>query len=164
MSFLVRLAAKEDAAAITHLTRQLGYPATESDTLQNLSIILEKNNEAVFVATQDNKVIGWIGVFTTIHLASGPSCEILGLVVDTMHHRKGVGKKLLEEARDWARQQGHQLLRVRANVKRKEAHKFYNRMGFKETKEQKILNLRYRNQSSSSVSWMYNCSRAMSNK
>jgi N-acetylglutamate synthase-like GNAT family acetyltransferase len=141
MIITIRQAAKEDVPAITDLTCQLGYPITEAATLNNLSIILQNKNETILVAEYENKVIGWIGVFKTVHLASGPHCEIGGLVVDAMYHRKGVGKKLIEQAKLWCSQQGNHSLRVRCNIKRKEAHQFYAQLGFKEVKEQKIFEI-----------------------
>jgi GNAT superfamily N-acetyltransferase len=141
MNFSIRTAVKDDAPTIANLSCQLGYPITEAATRENLSIILQNSNETIFVAIYENKVIGWIGVFKTVQLASGPHCEIGGLVVDAAYHRNGVGKKLVAQARHWGQQQGNHLLRVRCNVKRKEAHQFYHQLGFKEIKEQKIFEI-----------------------
>ena len=141
MDFLIRTAVKDDAAAIAGLSGQLGYPISREATLDNLSIILQNNNETIFVALHEDKVIGWIGVIKTIHLASGPHCEIGGLVVHADYHRKGIGKKLVDQARLWSLQQDQHMLRVRCNVKRKEAHRFYFQLGFSEKKEQKIFEI-----------------------
>lgn len=141
MNILVRTAVKEDATAIAGLSTQLGYPISPEATMDNLSIILQNNTETIFVAQHENKIIGWIGVYKTVHLATGPHCEIGGLVVDTDYHRKGVGKKLADKARQWSQQQGYHLLRVHCNVKRKDAHRFYHQLGFTEIKEQKVFEI-----------------------
>jgi N-acetylglutamate synthase-like GNAT family acetyltransferase len=141
MPISIRQATKEDTPAITHLTCQLGYPISEAATLSNLSTILQNSSETVFVAVQENKVVGWAGVSMKVYLVSGPHCEINGLVVDAMHHRKGIGKKLIEQAKLWSKQQGNHSLRVRCNRIRTEAHQFYTQLGFKEVKEQKIFEI-----------------------
>jgi N-acetylglutamate synthase-like GNAT family acetyltransferase len=139
MIITIRQAIKEDAPAITDLTCQLGYPITEAATLNNLSSILQNRRETVLVAVHENKVIGWTGVSMRVYLVSGSHCEINGLVVDAMYHRKGIGKKLIAEAKLWSKEQGNHSLRVCCNRVRKEAHKFYVQLGFKEVKEQKIF-------------------------
>ncbi len=141
MSIFIREASNEDVPAITDLTGQLGYPVTEDDARSTLSFILKNNRETIFVALLDEKVIGWIGVFKSVHLASGFICEIGGLVVDAGHHRKGIGQQLMEQARQWSKKQGSETLLVRANVKRKQAHQFYQQLGFTEIKEQKVFKM-----------------------
>jgi GNAT superfamily N-acetyltransferase len=141
MDFLIRTALKDDADSIAGLSGQLGYPISREETLENLSIILQTSNETIFVALHEDKVIGWIGVFKTVHLASGPHCVIGGLVVHDDYHRKGVGKKLVDQALHWSRQQCQHLVRVRCNMKRKEAHGFYVQLGFTEKKEQKVFEI-----------------------
>jgi GNAT superfamily N-acetyltransferase len=139
MSISIREAIKEDAAALTGLTCQLGYPITETDLLKNLDHILQDPGETVFVALYENKVIGWIGVFKSVHLTSGPLCEISGLVIDSSHRGKGIGRQLVERVKQWSLEQGENILRVRANTIRKEAHRFYYQLGFKDVKDQKVF-------------------------
>ena len=141
MNFLIREAKKEDAPAITNLSNQLGYNIAETATLYNLSVILQNTGEVVFVALHENKTIGWIHIFKTIRVESGPFCEIGGLVVDALYLRKGVGKKLVEQAKLWSHKHSDHSLRVRCNLRRKEAHQFYCQLGFKETKEQKVFEI-----------------------
>ena len=74
-------------------------------------------------------------------LESGSFYEILGMVVDEAYQNLGIGKRLVQEAIRWSRNQGALSLRVRSNVKRKQAHIFYMRQGFAEMKEQKVFSL-----------------------
>jgi PhnO protein len=50
-----------------------------------------------------------------------------------------VGKLLLEAAVGWAAEQGYGKLRVRSNVVREEAHRFYEREGFQRIKTQAVF-------------------------
>jgi GNAT superfamily N-acetyltransferase len=50
---------------------------------------------------------------------------------------KGIGKLLIDEVKHWAKEKGINKLSLRCNVKRTEAHLFYEHLGFKEIKQQK---------------------------
>ena len=142
MSLSARKAIVADSAAITKLSNQLGYSITETDTLANLSVIFQSDKDIVVVALWNNEIAGWIHVFNTIRVESGRFCEIGGLVVDEQYQRKGIGRLLVNEARRWTTEQGVSSLRVRCNIKRTEAHDFYESIGFKENKQQKVFEIK----------------------
>ena len=73
----------------------------------------------------------------TVTLESGPSAEIAGLVVDEETRGAGVGARLVAEAEAWAAGAGFARMRVRSNVKRNRARRFYERAGFVVTKRQR---------------------------
>ena len=137
MSISTRIIKETDAPIITQLSGQLGYSITEEQTLKNIKTILEHKDHDAFVAEDDGQVIGWIGVMQSITLESYPHCEVKGLVIDDAYRHKGIGKLLLEKAKEWGRSRGNSKLRLRCNAKRLETHLFYEHLGFKETKMQK---------------------------
>ncbi|MDR0264120.1 MAG: GNAT family N-acetyltransferase [Sphingobacterium sp.] len=63
----------------------------------------------------------------------------MGLVFDNQYRGQGLGRLLTKEATDWASSFGCCRLRVRCNVIRTESHKFYESLGFKLKKEQKVF-------------------------
>jgi len=130
----------EDAAIIAALSRQLGYTISVEQTLQNINALLQSEQHAVFVAVDDN-VIGWTGVSYSISPESPPLCEIHGLVIDEQYRNKGIGKLLIEKAKQWSRNRGVGKLRLRCNVKRTATHKFYEHLGFSEIKQQKVFEI-----------------------
>ena len=66
-----------------------------------------------------------------------PHCEINGLVIDENYRGKGIGKLLIERVMQWAKEKGNANLSLHCNVRRTDAHKFYEHLGFKEVKQQK---------------------------
>jgi GNAT superfamily N-acetyltransferase len=126
-----------DAVAVNLLSQQLGYPLSVQQTLQNIHAVLESKDHTAFVAVTDNKIIGWIGAAQSIMLEIMPHCEINGLVIDENYRGKGVGRLLVERVKQWAKEKGNDTLTLRCNVKRTDAHLFYEHLGFKETKQQK---------------------------
>ena len=76
MNLSIREAREEDAPTLADLCAQLGYPITEAATLHNLQCLFQRKDEMIFVAMDDNKVIGWTGVALRTYLVSGAICEI----------------------------------------------------------------------------------------
>ena len=51
------------------------------------------------------------------------------------HHRgQGIGKILLKQAEEWAREKSIPLVRIRSNVKREDTRRFYLREGYELSK------------------------------
>jgi GNAT superfamily N-acetyltransferase len=139
-SINIRKAALTDAAAVTELSAQLGYPTSVGQLQNRLSAILNSNEHTVFVAClSEGNVIGWIHVFLTQRVESNPFAELGGLVVSEHYKRKGVGKRLLAAAEEWARQKGLLKLRVRSRIQRNDARAFYEHMGFSISKDQHVF-------------------------
>ena len=67
------------------------------------------------------------------------TAEIAGLVVDEERRGAGIGASLVASAADWARARGCRALRVRTNVIRERALRFYEREGFGRLKQQHVL-------------------------
>lgn len=141
MDIIFRTATISDAADMAVLNTQLGYLSTTESLKQNLEKVLTLLDNIVFVAEYNHKVIGWTNVRLNSTIETGTVCEIWGLIVDEAYRGNGIGKELLQRAKEWTKQQGVNKLGVRTNVKRKDAHRFYLREGFTETKEQKSLEI-----------------------
>ena len=127
--------------AVAELAAQLGYPLATSVISDSLSQLLNDRDEEVVVAVSESKVVAWIHFGRTVCLESKPFAEIRGLVVDEKFHGQGIGKSLVEKAKQWAIEKGVGKLRVRTQMKRAEAHEFYRRLGFSETKTQKVFDM-----------------------
>ena len=141
MEIEIRQIKPQDSAAITKLSSQLGYPLSELQIAKNIQVVLSNKDHDAFVAVHENQVVGWIGVAHTIMIEMTPYCEINGLVINEKYRGKGIGKLLIERAKQWGKEKGNTTIRLRCNVKRKETHLFYQHLGFIETKEQKNFEL-----------------------
>ena len=85
----------------------------------------QSRQHVVFVAVAEQNVIGWIGLCYHISLESPPLCEVHGLVVDERFRRRGIGRALLEKAKEWSLGQGTYKLKLRCNIKRTQSILFY---------------------------------------
>jgi GNAT superfamily N-acetyltransferase len=135
----IRPISVKDAVPVTALSLELGYKMTVSETIANIGSVDKSICDVAYVALLDEVVVGWIHVFYTIRMESGPFCEIGGLIVSKNIHGKGIGRQLVEKARKWAAERNCARLLVRCNILREGAHEFYNKSGFTENKTQKVF-------------------------
>jgi GNAT superfamily N-acetyltransferase len=142
MEIFIRRIAEQDAEAINALSIQLGYTIPIEQTLANIRSVLGTKGHNAFVAILENKIIGWIGVAEALQIESSPFCEIRGVIVDERYRGQGIGKLLIEKVKQWSQETGNKTLRLRCNMIRKEAHLFYQHLGFKEIKEQKVFEMK----------------------
>ncbi len=136
----LRSADLSDAASLAELSCQLGYTTTQADAKQRLSLIDRQDGNAVLVAESSRGgVIGWVHVFSTFRVESAPFAELGGLVVAEGCRGMGVGRLLVDAAERWSRERGFCELRVRSNVVREDALRFYEHLGFGHTKSQAVF-------------------------
>jgi GNAT superfamily N-acetyltransferase len=143
MKITTREMTQKDAEAVNTLSKQLGYPLSIEQTLENIKAILQSKDHTAFVAGYENKIVGWIGASQAIMIEVMPHCEIDGLVIDEHHRGMGIGKSLIDRVKHWAKEKGNNKIGLHCNVKRTEAHLFYEHLGFTELKQQKnfVINI-----------------------
>src|SRR6188768_1658852 len=129
MKFTTREMMEKDAEAVNTLSKQLGYPLSNEQTLQNIKAILKSKDHAAFVAEYENKIVGWVGAAQAIMIEVMPYCEINGLVINEHHRGMGIGKLLIDSVKQWAKEKGNDKIGLNCNVKRTEAHLFYQHLG-----------------------------------
>ena len=139
MSIVVREATDGDVDALASLSTQLGYPADASTMRERLRRVQSLRAGCVFVAVEDGSVVGWTHVVERVQLEDAPLAEIAGLIVEGTMRGSGVGAQLLQAAEAWARERGYMRMRVRSNVMRERAHRFYEREGYVGVKRQVVF-------------------------
>ena len=143
MKITIREITANDAQSVNTLSRQLGYPLSVEQTFQNITAVLQSKDHTAFVAEYENEIVGWIGASQAIMIEVMPHCEINGLVIDQDHRGMGIGKLLVEKVKRWAKEKNNSRIGLHCNVKRTEAHFFYEHLGFAEIKQQKnfVINI-----------------------
>lgn len=138
----VRPARIDDAEAVAVLAGQLGYPTTVAEARTRLARITgDPDHAALVVEVAGPGVIGWLHVFVARRLDCDPFAEISGLVVAEGFRGRRVGETLTHAALAWAAELGCREVRVRSNVVRSDAHRFYQRLGFVQIKAQAVFTL-----------------------
>lgn len=135
-NLVIRDARLEDSQALAMLSAQLGYPTTDSEVKARLPRYLDSDESCVIVAQYRGQVIGWTSVEIVDHFYLDKFVEISGFVVDVEQRGRGIGHMLMREAERWTAEKGLSVLRLKTNVIRVDAHRFYENMGFERTKTQ----------------------------
>ena len=141
MEIQLRKMSMEHAQDVCRLSDQLGYPLSTTQIENNINEITSSENYAAFVALYNQQIVGCIYAFRALLIESKPFIEIGGLIVDENFRNSGIGKKLVEKIKVWALENAINEVRVRSNVLRNEAHKFYLNNGFTEMKQQKVFQI-----------------------
>lgn len=132
-----------EAQQICNLAQQLGY-ANDLDSLtQRLTQLVDLNDHAIFVAKQNNVILGWLHCLVCLRVESPIFVEITGLVVDKDNRGKQIGKQLIEASKRWSAAQRINQIKLRCNVIRTQSHQFYLSLGFSLSKEQKVFEISF---------------------
>jgi GNAT superfamily N-acetyltransferase len=136
----IRAATSSDANELAKLSGQLGYPADAATVLRRLDGVVAHHAGVVLVAVDPQ---GGLGGFAHVEprrlLIAEQFAELAALVVSETARGQRVGSALLAAAEGWAREQGFASMRVRSNILRERAHRFYLREGYVERKRQAVF-------------------------
>ena len=136
-----------DTAGITKLCWQLGYEIEEHIVEENLTKLIGKEDNAIYIMeAEDDKIIGWVHVYCKHLLETESFAEIGGLIVDQGVRRLGIGERLMKRCEEWSVQEGYGTLRLRSSNSRTEAHQFYENIGYSNVKSQKVFEKKLNNQ------------------
>lgn len=133
-NLLVRPAAAQDAAGIARLLGVLGYPCDREEAARRLRELEEDPDQQVLVADRHGDLVGLLGLDLMYYLPLGArTCRITALAVADTDQRQGIGRLLLREAEQRARQAGAARIELTSATHRHEAHAFYRACGYDES-------------------------------
>jgi predicted N-acetyltransferase YhbS len=130
---VIRRATAGDAAAFARLIGQLGYQASAGDVVSRLEAVAAAGNHTL-VAERDGKVIGCLTTSKThvIHRPA-PVGRISMMVVEEALRGQGIGAALVRAAEQVLAEQGCYMIEVTSNLRRTDAHRFYEKLGYERT-------------------------------
>jgi GNAT superfamily N-acetyltransferase len=96
--------------------------------LAALSALIDAKSSDAFVAEDGDELVGFCTVYRDISsVRFGPRAWVEDLAVHPGHRSRGVGKALLDAAKDWGRARGATHLELNSAEVRTDAHRFYMR-------------------------------------
>jgi GNAT superfamily N-acetyltransferase len=93
-------------------------------------------NRAVFVASEDDPVVGFVTVTEQRHWSGDTDAYIGELVVAAHAEGRGVGRDLLRAAEQWAVGRGHRRITLETGVANHAARRLYATLGYAEEQVQ----------------------------
>jgi GNAT superfamily N-acetyltransferase len=139
---LIRRLTADDAEAAAELSGQLGYSSSAGDLRERIEELSQTADRVAFAAVVDGQMVGWIDAAMERHLQYAASAVIGGLVVREDLRGFGVGRRLCIEVEEWARSKSVPVVRVRSQIKREDAHRFYLRDGYSKVKTSLVFEKR----------------------
>jgi GNAT superfamily N-acetyltransferase len=131
---LIRSAAQSDAAEIARLLTVLGHP-TDADALAARWGDWAAEGNAALVALRPDGTLAGVATLHQMRVLHRPRPvgRITALVVDAPLRGQGIGRALVSAAEEVLHRAGCGLLEITSNVRRTEAHAFYERLGYERT-------------------------------
>ena len=138
---MIRSVQVKDAGQIRDLCHQaLGYDST----LEKVAAQIDNFNQPdsghfcfVYEEGQTGHILGYVEAEVYESLYSDAGLNILGLAVFPSAQGRGIGRQLMERVEDLAKSKHYAFIRLNSASHRKEAHVFYERIGYEGDKTQK---------------------------
>jgi GNAT superfamily N-acetyltransferase len=91
---------------------------------------ISSHDSVVLIADADGELVGFCTAYQDLHsVRFGYRAWIEDLAVHPDRRSEGIGKRLLDSAKDWARERGATHLELDSAETRPDAHRFYEREG-----------------------------------
>ena len=131
----IRLAKIDDLKDIYDLICDMENTQLDYKKFEQIFIrYLENENFYSIVAEEDDLIIGCLNLRIEYQLHHVEKiAEVMELAVKEEYRSKGVGKKLLDEAKKISKDNNCLQIEVCCNQRRENAHKFYQRENLKNT-------------------------------
>jgi len=138
---MIRTVQIKDAGQIRDLCHQaLGYDST----LEKVTAQIDKFNQPdsghfcfVYEEDQTGNILGYVEAEVYESIYSDPGLNVLGLAVFPSAQGRGIGRQLMERVETLARTHNYSFIRLSSASHRKEAHVFYEHLGYEGNKTQK---------------------------
>lgn len=133
MSIIIRQATLQDAPSILPLMVQLGYPTTSEKLIERMNFYLISPDYEVFVAQQENNIVGLVTLTFFQHFVGDKkACRITALVVDEKYRKHGIGRLLMTEVENCAKNFGYSIIELTSGLRRAKdgSHEFYKKLGY----------------------------------
>ncbi|OGO30072.1 MAG: GNAT family N-acetyltransferase [Chloroflexi bacterium RBG_16_56_11] len=136
MSLSMRKAEKKDIEDLCVLMDEMSHTAiSREDMLNRMMLVEESQIDSLYVCEEDGEILGLLGFRLRENLEEMSRFgEISAIVVYPGNKRNGVGRFMMDYAEKLAREYNCKgMWLVSGFAREQEAHKFYERLGYKVT-------------------------------
>lgn len=125
---IVRMLADDDLGS---QREQVQHPLPETYDLAFEQIVRDANHELI-VAERDGEVIGTLHLMflPSISFQGGLRAQVESVRVDKRFQGQGIGSAMMRWTIERARQRGAHVMQLTTHKTRRDAHRFYGRLGF----------------------------------
>ncbi|CCM75270.1 GNAT family N-acetyltransferase [Rhizobium mesoamericanum] len=140
---IIREARSADVAALVAIfaADELGghgdttAPEALGDYLRAFERVASSSDQALYVAEREEQVVGTFQTMIVTSLVGRGSSSMIIEAVQTRADMRGqgIGAQMIQFAIAQAKRRGLRLVQLTSNASRKDAHRFYERLGFKQS-------------------------------
>ncbi|TQR45969.1 GNAT family N-acetyltransferase [Paenibacillus popilliae] len=133
----IRSIKENELLALSRLYQELMGQQTNQAKLEQVYRTIQQNEQYIILGAFDEEQLVGSLMGIICHDLVGdckPFMVIENVIVSPLVRRQGVGKKLMQEIENMARQRDCYYIIFVSGEQRKEAHQFYERLGFKDEK------------------------------
>ena len=133
---LVRIASETDLADVLALYAQPDLDDGQVLPLEGAQRVFRRFSNYpdyhLYVAELEGKIVGTFALLIMENLAhvGTPSGVVEDVVVSSLHRGAGIGRQMMAFARERCRERGCYKMALSSNLKRDDAHRFYDHLGF----------------------------------
>ena len=130
-----------DAPEVAKICKEaLGYDINVESVKRQIEKLTNDKNQHIIIGYEDEntrKIIGFVHAQMYESFYSDLGLNILGLAVNSDFQGRGIGRKLMNKLEDYTVENNISFIRLNSAMKREEAHKFYEHIGYTCDKVQK---------------------------
>ena len=130
-----------DAQEVAEICKvALGYDVDVENVKTQIEKLTNDKNQHIIIGYEDEgirKIIGFVHAQMYESFYSDLGLNILGLAVNPDFQGRGIGRKLMKRLEQYAVENSISFIRLNSALKREEAHKFYEHIGYTCDKIQK---------------------------
>jgi GNAT superfamily N-acetyltransferase len=135
-AIVIREASEEDIPAIIDIYRAAGIGGEDNFTVAeacaHFAMLKQYPSFRVFVALIDQTVVGTYELLVMDNMAKRGrrSGVVADVAVHPRHQGRGIGRAMMQHAMEQCSQANCYKLALSSNLKREDAHRFYDALGF----------------------------------
>jgi ribosomal protein S18 acetylase RimI-like enzyme len=127
----IRPVTAEDAAGLVPLLDQLGYRLDVPEIQQRIRRILGDREHCLLLAeSEDVTPQALLHVYGRSALEKPPEAVVQALVVRDTGRGRGLGRRMMALAEEWAAGRGYRYVSLSSQTSRRDAHAFYEGLGY----------------------------------
>lgn len=132
----IRAATLEDNMKIASLLDQLNYPVENSLLKNKIGQLINHPDHHLLVFEDKGEVLAMMSIHFVPQVAlQGDFAIISYLAVDEGARNSGIGKELEEHCVQLAKDHNCDRIQVHCHIRRVDAHRFYERQGYQESRK-----------------------------
>lgn len=131
----IRRANRSDCKEIFKIINELEYNTLNYSKFKKIfDLLIDSKILTMFVAEIDGQIVGTLNlrIEPQLHHMANVA-EVVELAVDLHYRNQKIGSKLFSYAVEYAKNKNCVVINVSSNIKRKDAHRFYQHQGMEIT-------------------------------